>query len=41
MHDLEHEFGAWIQCTGMAIAKEKRETVYYINTAFCTAITLQ
>ena len=41
---LEHGFGTWIQCTGMAIAKEKRETAYQedcIYTPFCTAIALQ
>ena len=34
---------AWVRCTGMAMAKEKREIVYHeecINTAFCAAIAL-
>ena len=42
--DLKHGVGAWIRCTGMAIAKEMQETVYHeecINTAFWTAIALQ
>ena len=32
-----HGFGAWIRCTGMAMAKEKKETEAHeecINTAF-------
>ena len=42
--DVEHGFGAGIQCTSMAIAKEKQETVYHeecIYTAVYTAIALQ
>ena len=42
--DLEHGLGAWIWCIGMAMAKEKQETVFHeecIKTASCTAIALK
>ena len=38
-----HRFGEWIRCTGTAIAKRSKKTVYHkecINDAVYTAITL-